>query len=658
MAGSNRYLSALADAAGDAVPQSLCSRFGGLYGGIPLYFTGSSHLPTFCQAWQRVIDRYDVFRTGFIWTDVVEPLQYVRKQLALPFTYYDWQELDPQQQQHQISDLLASEQQGFDLTQPPLMRLTLVRLTPDRYELIWTHHHLLLDGWSLPLVFKEVFADVTDTLQPTTPYRNYIAWLQAQDLASAKSFWQAQLQGITAPTPLLALPMQSAVDGYQTLERRLAPAHTAIVQEFARQHHLTVNNLIQGVWALLLSRYSGERDVVFGVTVSGRPPALPGVEEIVGLFINTLPMRVTVADDLAVVPWLQTLQVQQQEIDRYSYTPLIEIQGWSDVPRSENLFDSIVVFENYPIGSAVSEQPNPHNDLQIANVDMQEQTNYPLNLTAIPGQSLTLEISFDRSRFTPETIAQMLDCLEHLVMETIADPQKPIGRLSLLSPDRQQQLIRAGQGLQHTYPAQCIHQAIEAQTSERPDAVALVWDERRLTYQELNEQANQLAHYLQAQGVTGRVGIYLERSGIVLVAVLAILKIGATYVPLDPSYPVDRLTYMLTNAEVNCLITTQTLATQLPHPPALAVYLDRDWAEISNGDPHNLDLEIDPEQLAYVIYTSGSTGTPKGVMVSHRNLVNAYHGWEIAYRLKLIPAAIYKWLASLLMFLRATTFEP
>ncbi|PSB50350.1 non-ribosomal peptide synthetase [Chamaesiphon polymorphus CCALA 037] len=304
------------------------------------------------------------------------------------------------------------------------------------------------------------------------------------------------------------------------------------------------------------------------------------------------------------------------------------------MPRSENLFDSIVVFENYPIGSAVSEQPNPHNDLQIANVDMQEQTNYPLNLTAIPGQSLTLEISFDRSRFTPETIDQMLDCLENLVMETIADPQTPLGRLSLLSPDRQQQLIRAGQGPQHTYPAQCIHQAIEAQTSERPDAVALVWDERRLTYQELNEQANQLAHYLQAQGVTGRVGIYLERSGIVLVAVLAILKIGATYVPLDPSYPVDRLTYMLTNAEVNCLIPTQTLATQLPNPPALAVYLDRDWAEISNGDPHNLDLEIDPEQLAYVIYTSGSTGTPKGVMVSHRNLVNAYHGWEIAYRLK------------------------
>ncbi|PSB59549.1 non-ribosomal peptide synthetase, partial [Chamaesiphon polymorphus] len=296
---------------------------------------GHLDLPTFCQAWQRVIDRYDVFRTGFIWTDVAEPLQYVRKHVSLPFTYYDWQELDPQQQQHQISDLLASEQQGFDLTQPPLMRLTLVRLTPDRYELIWTHHHLLLDGWSLPLVFKEVFADVTDTVVPTTPYRNYIAWLQAQDLASAKSFWQAQLQGITAPTPLLALPMQSAADGYQTLERRLAPAHTAIVQEFARQHHLTINNLIQGVWALLLSRYSGERDVVFGVTVSGRPPALPGVEEIVGLFINTLPMRVTVADDLAVVPWLQTLQAQQQEIDRYSYTPLIEIQGWSDVPRSE-----------------------------------------------------------------------------------------------------------------------------------------------------------------------------------------------------------------------------------------------------------------------------------------------------------------------------------
>jgi amino acid adenylation domain-containing protein/non-ribosomal peptide synthase protein (TIGR01720 family) len=597
---------------------------------------GSLDISSFCQAWQRVIDRYEVFRTGFIWNNLAEPLQYVRHQVTLPFTYYDWQHLDTQQQQQQIATLLTAQQQDFDLTQSPLMRLSLIQLATSTYDLIWTHHHLLLDGWSLPLVFKEIFADSTENISPPIPYRNYIAWLQNQDLNAAKKFWKDQLEGITAPTLLLNIPIEAPaiINGYQTLERHLSVEITTSIQGFVRQHQLTVNNLIQGAWAILLSRYSGECDVVFGVTVSGRPPALLGVEEIVGLFINTLPMRVAISSDHEIVPWLQALQAQQQAIDQYSYTPLIEIQGWSEVPRGENLFDSIVVFENYPIGSAVNDQTAPSNDLQITNVHMEEQTNYPLSLTAIPGAMLTLELSFDRGKFTITTIEHMFDHLQNLLTGMVEKAGQPLGQLSLLTSEQQLLILLSGQGLRQTYPSQCLHQLIEAQATAQPNALAVVWGDQHLTYQELNDQANQLAYYLQSQAVTGRVGIYLERSGLTLVAVLAVLKVSATYLPLDSSYPIERLAYMVANAAIGCLITTASLASQLSAPTTLVVDLDRDGAAIASHSSQNLNLLIDPEQLAYVIYTSGSTGTPKGVMVSHRNLVNAFYGWESAYQLQ------------------------
>jgi non-ribosomal peptide synthetase component F len=282
----------------------------------------------------------------------------------------------------------------------------------------------------------------------------------------------------------------------------------------------------------------------------------------------------------------------------------------------------------------IESQPLP--DLVIETLPVENFT-AKLDLTlTLENQStgLVSDWEYNTDLFDRATIVRMAEQFEVLLMAIVADPVMPIEQLSLLTPTVQQQLLAQSRGKEQSHPDLCLHQVIEAQVARTPQSPAVVWGDESISYQELNDRANQLAHYLQAQGVTERVGIYLERSGHTLVAVLAVLKMGGTYVPLDPSYPVDRLAYMLTNGRIKCLLTATTIAASIPNAPATVVYLDRDWPNIALEPTTNLDQVLDPSSLAYVIYTSGSTGTPKGVKVSHRSLVNAYYGWESAYQLR------------------------
>ncbi|GAA6623075.1 condensation domain-containing protein [Scytonema sp. NUACC26] len=297
------------------------------------------------------------------------PLQVVYRQVKLPLEIYSWIELSPQEQQQQLQTFLECDRQrGFQLSKAPLMRLTLIQTSSDVYQFVWSYHHILLDGWSLPLVFTEVLSyyealTVGKELQlpPSRSYREYIVWLQKQKLETAEQFWRQTLHGVTAPTPLVVDKPHHSLSGKQSSSSyseqilTLTPTVTSSLVSFARMHQLTLNTLVQAAWALLLLRYSGETDVVFGVTVSGRIAAIKGVESIVGLFINTLPMRVGVKDEDTVLHWLKEIHKQQVEISTYEYTPLVEIQRMSDVPRGLPLFESIVVFENYPVDAALQE---------------------------------------------------------------------------------------------------------------------------------------------------------------------------------------------------------------------------------------------------------------------------------------------------------------
>ncbi|MEH2155518.1 amino acid adenylation domain-containing protein [Nostoc sp.] len=588
----------------------------------------------FKRAWEQVVERYSVLRTLFLWEKRQQPLQVVRKQVDLPWNYQDWRNISLTEQQQRLDSLLQTErQQGFRLNQAPLMRCTLIRLSDQTYKFLWNHHHILLDGWCLPIIYKEVLTFYTAYYQGEScylpsprPYQDYILWLQQQDLSVAEMFWRRTLEGFTAPTPLMVDRPQNDHSGvqpiYQEQELHLSRATTKELQSFGLQYGLTLSTLIQAAWAILLSRYSGESEVLFGVTVSGRPASLSGVENMVGLFINTLPLRVSIPKSELIIPWLQELQQKQAELQEYAYSTLAEVQKMSDVPPGVPLFESLVVFENYPMDS-LSEQPNQL--LPVSKVENFEETNYPLTVAAIPKQELLIKFSYDTTRFTSDTIVRMAGHLQTLLAAIVANPQQQVGQLPLLTKVEQHQLLVEWNDTQVDYPLnKCLHQLFEEQVECNPDAIAVIFENQKLTYQQLNERANQLAHYLRTKGVEPEVlvGIFIERSLEMVIGLLGILKAGGAYVPLDPSYPVDRLTYMLSDAAVSILLTQQSLVDSLPANPAEVVCLDRDWQEIANYSQHNPVNLVTSENLAYVIYTSGSTGKPKGVMNIHQGICN------------------------------------
>ncbi|BAY50145.1 amino acid adenylation domain protein (plasmid) [Scytonema sp. HK-05] len=595
-------------------------------------FKGKLDIEAFSAAWQQVVARHAVLRTAFIWERKDQPVQVVYRQVKLPIEIHSWIELSADKQQQQLQAFLESDQnRGFELSKAPLMRLTLIQMSDDVYQFVWSYHHILLDGWSLPLVFKEVLGcyeakSLGQQLQlpPTRSYREYIAWLQKQNLAVAEQFWRQTLLGVTAPTPLVVDTHHSnqVQQSYSEEILTLSTAATSALVMAARQHQLTLNTLVQAAWAILLSRYSSETDVVFGVTVSGRSPGITGVESIVGLFINTLPMRVTLSNEDTVLAILKQIHKQQVEISTYEYTSLVQIQQMTDVPRGLPLFESIVVFENYPVDEALQQNSQK---LHISDVRAFERTNYPLTVVALPGKQLSLRFVYDSQRFESASVTRMMGHFQTLLEGIVTNPNQRLADLPLLNVSERQQLLFEWNDTQTEYPQdKCIHQLFEEQVELTPDAVALVYHNEQLTYRELNTRANQLAHYLLKLGVGPEVlvGICVERSLEMIVGLLGIWKAGGAYVPLDPTYPQERLAYMLSDSQVSVLLTQEKLVADLPAHTAHMVCLDSQWEVISCENQENLLSNVQPSDLAYVIYTSGSTGKPKGVLIAHQGLCN------------------------------------
>jgi amino acid adenylation domain-containing protein len=612
---------------------SLCDPESGVYvEQIILTLQGDVHLAAFQSAWQQVVDRHSIFRTSMVWENRQTPLQVVWKQVDLPWTNMNWLHLSPTEQKQQFSELLVSQQkQGFHFKEAPLMDCTLIQLTNNTYQFIWKYHHVLIDGWCLPIIFKEVLRFYEAQLQSKTcylpaptPYRDYIIWLSSQDQSASAVFWKQTLRGFLTPTPFAVdLPKYQQIDShYLDLELRLSISITHILQSIAKQHHLTLSTIVQAAWGLLLSHYSGEPEVMFGVTVAGRPASLSGVENMVGLFINTLPLRLKISSDQQFVHWLSEIQQLMVDLQHYSYKPLVEIQSLSEIPGGTSLFESIVVFENYPIDHSLADETD---SLQIISVEGCEQTNYPLTLTAASGDELLVKISYDSGRFSKDTMERMLGHLQTIFSAIASDPHKTISEISLLNASERHQLLSEWNNTVKARPHnKCVHLLFEDQVKRTPEAIAVVFEEQQLSYLQLNEQANQVARYLQGLGVGPEilVGIYIERSPEMIVGLLGILKAGGAYVPLDPSYPMERLSYMLTDSGAELLLTQQALLSSLPLITAQIVCLDTDWEKIESQNPEDFVTGVSVDNLAYVIYTSGSTGQPKGVAIEHQSLAN------------------------------------
>jgi amino acid adenylation domain-containing protein len=620
---------------------------------VSVQIAGELNIPAFERAWQNIIERHSILRTAFVWEGVNSPLQVVGRSAQLPLSFHDWQPISQEQQQQQIETLLKAERdRGFELTKAPLMRLILIRLAENSYQFIWSHHHILLDGWSTSIVLNEVFIcyqalcqEQEPNLPQPRPYRDYIAWLKVQSLSAAESFWREQLKGFSAPTKLGIDrgQIQPQSSNYSQEHLTLDAGTTSNLQTFTRQHQITLSTLVQAVWAILLSRYSGETDVIFGTTVSGRSPSLTGADEMVGLFINTLPVRGIFDLEQPLLPWLQQFQTQQAEIRQYEYTPLVEIQQWSEVPSGLPLFDSILVFENFPFNP---EREQGNENLQISQAQIREQTNYPVTLIVKPGTELQLELLYDTERFEPDAIARMLQHFQTLLQSILTNPDRSISELPWLTDEEKQQILiewnqESRRGAMHCAPGLSIVELFDLQAAKTPDAVAVVLGDSgcALTYAELNQKANELAVYLQSLGVIADsiVGICCDRSLEMVIGLLGILKAGGAYLPLDPSYPQERLAFMLEDANISILLTQESLSSQLPPTNAQLVYL----SQIPNPyqfkqnslllTPYSLLLPS--SSLAYVIYTSGSTGKPKGAMNTHRGISNRLLWMQDTYQL-------------------------
>ena len=594
-------------------------------------------------AWAGAVARHAVLRTAFVWEGVERPLQAVHGAAGVEVEVADWsRESRAWQREERARWLAADRARGFDLSAPPLMRAALLRTAGDESELVWSYHHLLLDGWSAPLLLADVFAlyraartGLDAALPPAAPFRGYVEWLAALDVAPFEAFWRTELAGVTAPTPLgadrRALPPAARAAG-GTAERRLSPVVTAGLRSWARRQGLTLNTLVQGAWALLLSRYSGERAVVFGVTLAGRPAELEGVEGWVGLFINTLPLRVPVDGGAPLAGWLAGVQARAAALQGQESTPLAEIHRWSEVAPGEPLFESIVVFESYPVDAAL--EGGAHG-FEVDGWDNVARTHYPLTLLALPAARLVLRLDYDGARFTPAAAEAMAGHLAALLEGMAAIPDARLRDLPLLGADERARVVSAWNDTARGYPVATLPALFAAQAARTPDAPAVVAEEGALSYAELDAASNRLARYLArlGAGVESRVAVAMERSVDLPVALLGVMKTGAAYVPIDPSYPAERIAYMLGDCGASVVLTQSRLAAGLPATDARVIAVDGDGDRISLESAEPFGSPATAESLAYVIYTSGSTGRPKGAMNAHGGAANRLLWMQDAYGL-------------------------
>jgi amino acid adenylation domain-containing protein/non-ribosomal peptide synthase protein (TIGR01720 family) len=568
---------------------------------------------------RELLTRHPNLRACFESEGLDEPVQVVPAEPSLPWQKLDLMGAGPQGLEQWMQEDRARR---FDPAQAPLLRFALIKLGAERHHFVLTLNHLLCDGWSTPIMVRELLSLYEGTQLPKpTAYREYLAWLAGQDREATRAVWRSELEGLAEPTRLAPADMRLASFASEQVEVTLSQELTEALRQQARAHGLTLNTIVQGAWGLLLARLTGRSDVVFGVTVAGRPAEVPGVEGMVGLFINTLPLRLRLKPEERLLDLLARLQENQARLMAHQYLGLSEIQRLAGLGE---LFDTSVVFENYPVDPLRQEPSQARQQgLRLDGLFGRDGTHYPLGLIAVPGRRLMLRLHYRTSAFTQEQVQAIAQRLERLLTAAAERPEERIGSIDILSPEERRQLLVDWNQTERPVPETSLPALFEQQVRRSAEATALVYEEQSLSYGALNERANRLAHLLIGRGVGPEdlVAIALPRSLEMIVALLGILKAGAAYLPLDPDYPAERLTFMLADAQPKLLLCVAQTAADLPpaqcerlllDDPALAILLQ----DLPASNPTDLERThpLLPLHPAYVIYTSGSTGKPKGVM--------------------------------------------
>ncbi|MFL5542395.1 MAG: condensation domain-containing protein, partial [Longimicrobiaceae bacterium] len=594
------------------------------------------------RAWGALVERHPVLRTAFVWRGVERPLQVVLRGVEAPVERLDWRGAAEEEIEARVAAYVRADRaRGFAPDRAPLLRVALARTGDDAWEMLWSFHHLLLDGWSLPRLMEDLTelyrafaAGEAPALVARRPFRDHVALLEAKDRGAAEAFWRRELEGFEGAGPLPAA--RPAAPGhlpaaFGEARTRLGRAASERLRARAAAAGLTSTTLFQGAWALLLARYTGERDVAFGNVTSGRPPELEGAGEMVGMLVNTVPVRARVPAAAPADAWLRDLQARQAEARQYDYAPLVEVRRWAGIEPGRELFETLFVYQNYPVAaapagsSAAVDEAGP-GDGQPVDAEPLERTNYPLVLAVAPLPGGTeLRLTYDAGRFDAETARRMAAHYVRLLEALAEAGERPLGSLSPLSAEERAALVAAGSATASFDVTRTLPAFFAGQAARTPTAVALTFGGESVTYAELDARANHIAHRLVKLGAhpASLVGLYVERSVETVVGILAILKAGAAYLPLDPAYPDERLAYMLEDSETAIVVTTAALRGRLPVATTI-LCLQCDAAAIAAEPSDAPAVDISPESLAYVIYTSGSTGRPKGVQVTHANVARLF----------------------------------
>ncbi|WP_243672459.1 amino acid adenylation domain-containing protein, partial [Paraburkholderia kirstenboschensis] len=660
------------DAVYPATPMQQGLLFHGMLDGEPGMYVSQLRLTidalkidTMRAAWDAVITRHPVLRTRFVWPAGGEPLQIVERRVRMPFELHARNKLvvptaltaAASTEEHYNAAYEAAREAivacGFEPGVAPLMRVDVFERPDGAHDLLWTHHHALTDGWSTAQVVSEAArayaaleaGGVLD-MSPAAPYADYVRWLRCQP--DTASFWRARLATRDEPARLAdalgSTSRPSSEKGAdsaaaQTLIRELdGPSH-ARLQRAARRAQVTLNTLVQAAWALVLARFSGRTQVAFGMTVSGRPVDLPNAQSIVGLFINSLPLWIDVKSDATVRSWLAGLQRQNAELREVEHTQLASLQQWAN-SSVDALFDSLIVFENYPLDDALGALGDVP---RVRAVDAHNRSHLPLMLVVAPrhvggGDALRLEWHRHAARASEDGVARiveyferMLDCLATALVEG----NDPHVRLRDLPTDDATPFTTPPR-LPAAFAYEPVTARIAAQAHARPEAVALVDGDEHVTYTQLDAWSRAIAHELRRLGATAevRVGVSMQRSAALVASLLGVLRAGAAYVPLDPSYPAGRLAHIVDDSQLRLIVTDASSLAQhaslfgsRPTVDAVAlrdaVSVD-DVSDDMSNDTSDAGARPHPQQLAYLIYTSGSTGVPKGVGVTHENVARLF----------------------------------
>ncbi|MCY8542057.1 bacitracin non-ribosomal peptide synthetase BacA [Bacillus haynesii] len=591
---------------------------------IVIDLKGRVHPDLLEKSFHEIVKRHEILRASFEYEITAEPRQIIARDRKTPFTSIDLTGENRTRQHRFIETYLKEDQEkGFDLSSEALMRVCLIRMNDESYRLIWSHHHILLDGWCLGIVLSELFSiygkiikGESRRLKEPKPYGDYIKWLEKQDKEEAAAYWKDYLKGYETRSELPAFNRSATSEEYCGKEKVISFSKelTTKITRIAKEHHVTINTVLQGIWGIILAKYNNTDEVVFGTVVSGREAPVEGIEEMVGLFIHTIPTRVNFGGARSFKEVLKKTQAESIESNRYSYMNLSEIQELSELKRE--LITHVMAFQNYAFDEELFRSQSGETGFELGGVHGKERTNYDFNLTGVlEDEQLKLKLTFNENVYD-NTIIETLEQHIITVAEQVAeDETQTLRDINLVSEEEKHRILHTFNDTKTSYPKdKPLHVLFEEQAMKTPDHTALVFGAQRMTYRELNEKANQAARLLREKGI-GRgsiAAIIADRSFEMIIGIIGILKAGGAYLPIDPETPKDRIDFMLKNSGAALLVTTDSL---LKAFDMKTVDLCSDELHLLSGE--NLPRVNRSNDTAYIVYTSGSTGTPKGVVIPH-----------------------------------------